>query len=148
RSAAIKVGHYLDQIFMLANQLKMLDLSTRTSEQQSSQVVKRFRATWTAIHATRQRTERELSSRQVLAISDPNDVLSWEVTKSEFEVPGITVANIYLGTAGEIFGLSSVPIWRLAASPVAAHLNYLQDDDVMDIIACGMTSSMINRCTQ
>ena len=148
RSAAMKVGHYLDQIFLLANQLKMLDLSTRTSEEQSSQVVKRFRATWNAIHATRQRTERELSSRQVLAISDPNDILSWEVTKSEFEVPGITVANIYLGTAGEIFGLSSVPIWRLAASPFAAHLNYLQDDDVMDIIACGMTGSTINRCTQ
>jgi hypothetical protein len=33
-SAAVKVGHYLDQIFMLANQLKMLDLSTRTSEVQ------------------------------------------------------------------------------------------------------------------
>src|SRR5208282_5869962 len=148
RSAAIKVGHYLDQIFLLANQLKMLDLSTRTSEEQSSQVVKRFRATWNAIHAMRQRTEREPSSRQVLAISDPNDILSWEVTKSEFEVPGITVANIYLGTAGEIFGLSSVPIWRLAASPVAAHLNNLQDDDVMDIIACGMTGSTINRCTQ
>lgn len=58
------------------------------------------------------------------------------------------MANIYLGTAGEFFGLSRVPIWGLAASPVAAHTNYLQDDDVMDIIVCGMTGSAINRCTQ
>jgi hypothetical protein len=41
-----------------------------------------------------------------------------------------------------------VPIWGLAASPVAAHTNYLQDDGVMDIIVCGMTGSIINRCTQ
>jgi hypothetical protein len=148
RSAAAKVGHYLDQIFMLANQLKMLDLSTRTSEVQAPRVVRRFRAIWDAIHSTRRRTERELSSRQVLAISDPNDILSWEVTPNEFEVPGITVANIYLGTTGEIFGLSNLPIWGLAASPVSAHTNYLQDDDVMDIIVCGMTGSTINRCTQ
>jgi hypothetical protein len=39
------------------------------------------------------------------------------------------------------------PIWGLAASPVAAHDNYLQDNDVIDIIACGMTGATINRCT-
>jgi hypothetical protein len=148
RSAAFKVGHYLDQIFMLANQLKMLDLSTRTSEEQAPQIVRRFGETWGAFYLPRRRSERELSSRQVLAISDPNDILSWEVTSSEFEVPKITVANIYLGTTGEIFGLSSMPIWRLAASPIAAHANYLEDDDVMDIIVCGMTGLTINRCTQ
>lgn len=147
RSAAVKVGHYLDLIFMLANQLKMLDLSTRTSEEQPFEITTRFRATWNAVHSTRRRTEREVSSRQVLAISDPNDILSWEVTTSEFQVPEITVANIYLGTTGEIFGLSTVPIWGLAASPFSAHTNYLLDDDVMDIIACGMTGSRINRCT-
>ena len=58
------------------------------------------------------------------------------------------MANIYLGTAGQFLGLPHVPIWGLAASPVAAHTNYLQDDDVMDIIVCGMTGSTINRCTQ
>jgi hypothetical protein len=82
-----------------------------------------------------------------LAISDPNDILSWEVTKTEFAFPRITVANIYLGTTGEIFGLSGAPIWGVAASPFTAHTNYLLDDDVMDIIACGMTGATINRCT-
>jgi len=148
RNAAVKVGRYLDQIFMLANQLKMLDLSTRTSEVQAPQIVRRFGATWEAVHSPRRRTARELSSRQVLAISDPNDILSWEVTKDEFEIPRVTVANVYLGTAGQFFGLPHLPIWPLAASPVAAHTNYLQDDDVMDIIVCGMNGSTINRCTQ
>jgi hypothetical protein len=147
RSAAVKVGHYLDQIFMLANQLKMLELSTRTSEGEASQVVERFRATWEKTHSTRRRMEGELSSRQILAISDPNDILSWEVTKTEFAFPRITAANIYLGTTGEIFGLSGAPIWGVAASPFSAHTNYLLDDDVMDIIACGVTGATINRCT-
>jgi hypothetical protein len=138
RSAAVKVGHYLDQIFMLANQ-------TRTSETQTPQIVRRFGATWDVVHSTRRRTTHELSSRQVLAVSDPNDILSWEVTKNEFEIPRVTVANIYLGTPGQFLGLPRLPIWGLAASPVAAHTNYLQDDDVMDIIVCGMTGSTINR---
>jgi hypothetical protein len=81
RNAAVKVGHYLDQIFMLANQLKVLDLSTRTSEVQAPEMAGRFGATWNATHSTRPRSARELSSRQVVAISDPNDILSWEVTK-------------------------------------------------------------------
>jgi len=141
-NAAGKVGSYLDQIFMLANQLKMLDLSTKTSEGQSSQIVERFRKAWDATRSQRPHPER----RQVLAISDPNDILSWEVTKSEFERSGVTVANVYLGTTGEFLGLYRLPIWGLAASPVTAHTNYLVDNDVMDIIACGMAGSTILRC--
>ena len=41
-----------------------------------------------------------------------------------------------------------IPIWGVAASPFSAHLNYLQDDDVADIISCGMTGATINRCAQ
>jgi hypothetical protein len=146
RSAAFKVGSFLNQIFMLANQLKMLDLSTRTDEEQTSRVADRFRATWDAVHVARPETEGKRPSRQILAISDPNDILSWEITRNEIRQPGVTVANVYLGTTGELFGFYHLPIWQLAASPVSAHTNYLQDDDVMDIIACGMTGPAINRC--
>jgi hypothetical protein len=148
RNAAVKVGRYLDQIFMLANQVKMLDLSTMTSEVQAPHVVRRFGATWEAVHTARRRTQNEPSSRQLLAISDPNDLLSWEVTKEEFDVSRFTVANVYIGTTGQFLGLPRLPIWGLAASPVAAHTNYLQDDDVIDIIVCGMTGTLINHCTQ
>jgi hypothetical protein len=57
------------------------------------------------------------------------------------------VANVYLGTTGQFFGLGPVLIWGLAASPVAAHDHCLQDDDVMDIIVPGMSGATINRCT-
>lgn len=146
-NAASAVGHYLDQVFMLANQLKMLDLTTRRYELLSSQFAKTFHEEWTAMHAERPRAP-YASKRQLLAISDPNDILSWEVTKSEFNRPDTTVANVYLGTTGEFFGVFHTPILGVAANPVAAHLNYLADDDVMDIVACGIHGSQIRRCGQ
>jgi hypothetical protein len=146
-SAAEKVGRYLNQIFMLANQLKLLDLTTRTQEQSGSQVVRNFRTAWNAAH-NRQPTAGAVGKRrQMIAVSDPNDILSWQVTSMEFNRPEFTIANVYLGTTGEFLGLYHAPIIPIAASPVAAHENYLKDDDVMDIIACGMTGATINRCT-
>jgi len=147
-SAAEKVGRYLDQIFMLANQLKLLDLTTRTSEQNPPALVHNFRAAWHGAHETQARTGQSMRRRQLIAVSDPNDILSWQVTTMEFDRPEFTVANVYLGTAGEFFGLYRAPIIPIAASPIDAHENYLKDDDVMDIIACGMTGASINRCGQ
>jgi hypothetical protein len=94
---------------------KVLDLATRTSAVQARQVVRRFGATWEAIHHTRPRRPSEPSSRQPLAISDLNDILSWEVTKEEFDAPRFTLANIYLGSAGQFLGLPHLPIRGLAA---------------------------------
>jgi len=145
RNAAEKVGRELNLIFMLANQLKMLDLSTKKSEGGASEVVEGFRASWKAARRWGAKGEPE-AKRQLVAISDPNDILSWEVTDTEFNRPEFTVANVYLGTTGEFFGLYRAPIAPIAALPDRAHLNYLKDDDVMDIIVCGMTGNTINRC--
>jgi len=145
-NAAFQVGSYLNQIFMLANQLKILDLTTRTSELQSSHVMDTFRANLE--HIDNQPKRRNYGPRQFVAISDPNDVLSWQITDSEIEKPKATVANVYLGTTGEIFGLYHTPILEVAARPDLAHVNYLVDDDVIDIIVCGMTGSTINRCAR
>jgi hypothetical protein len=148
KNAAVAVGCYLNQVYFLANQLKMLDLTTRRfEEQQSSEVFNNFRSNWDLIQTTERCPEHDRSSRQVLAISDPNDILSWQVTKSDINTPKITVANIYLGTTGEVFGFDHTPIFGVAALPDKAHTNYLVDDDVMDIVACGMTGATINHCS-
>ncbi|WP_158817170.1 hypothetical protein [Methylocapsa sp. S129] len=144
--ASTKAACYLDQIFMLANQLKMLDLTTRTSEIETPRIVQRFHEVMNSPRVQTCRSARGLRSRQIIAISDPNDILSWEVTSKEFDRPNENVANVYLGVTGEYFGLYRLPVLEVAASPSGAHLNYLQSDDTMDIIACGMTGSSINRC--
>jgi hypothetical protein len=138
RSAAEKVGRDLNQFFMLANQLKLLDLTTRRTESQPTMMVENFRASWREANSSHK--------RQLVAISDPNDILSFQVTAAEIDKPQFNATNVYLGTAGEFFGLYRAPILPLAASPVDAHENYLKDDDVMDIIVCGMTGATIKRC--
>ena len=71
------------------------------------------------------RGARPTSSLQLLAVSDPNDIPSWEIAPAEFEDTRMTVANLYLGTTGQVFGLGPTPIAPLAASPYSAHVNYL-----------------------
>jgi len=51
------------------------------------------------------RGARPTSSLQLLAVSDPNDIPSWEIAPAEFEDTRMTVANLYLGTTGQVFGL-------------------------------------------
>lgn len=157
RSVAYQVALHLDQIFMLANQVSMLDLTTRTSEEATATeatppLARRFHDAWDSIQANRVRTPHEVVARQVLAISDPNDILSWELTKSGWGMTDVTqpvvVANVYVGTTAEVPGLFRWPFLGLSAYPVAAHVNYLQDNAVMDIIACGMTGASINTCPQ
>lgn len=156
RRVSYEAGYHLNQIFMLANQVAMLDLSTRTSEENipeaASNVARRFHEAWDTMRAGRDPNHVDKFERQVLAISDPNDILSWKLAKGGWEVADATkpvrVANVYLGTTAEVPGLYYWPFLGLTADPVAAHTNYLEDDDVMDIIACGMSGSTINRCAQ
>ena len=147
RNAAVFVGHDLNQVFMLANQLKMLDLTTRVSEFQSPHMASDFHKYWNETYHPSDHAP-YVVKRQLLAISDPNDILSWEVTRDEFNRADLTVANIYLGTTGEFFGVDHTPILGLVANPVSAHLNYLSDDEVMNIVACGLHGSQIRPCEQ
>ncbi len=150
-NAAAKALARTDLIFMLANQLALLDLSTLTQwppptaaqstaltspeEAQRGNALRAFARHWDAYHATHSR-------RQIVAISDPNDILSYLVSSGD--VPSsnaadpTVIANVYLGVARNWFGLFA---W-----PPDAHLNYLTNSDVMDIIACGMTGNTINAC--
>jgi len=150
--AAAKALARTDLIFMLANQLALLDLSTltqwppppaatqsaqptTTEKIEDSSALRAFRQHWDAYHATH-------SSRQIVAISDPNDILSYlvlteDVLPSNAADPTV-IANVYLGVARNWFGLFAWPPY--------AHLNYLTNSSVMSIIACGMTGNTINPC--
>jgi hypothetical protein len=138
-----------DLIFMLANQLALLDLTTltqypppsapaptppTTEDLESRGILRAFRQHWQYHHVD------DHLSRQIVAVSDPNDILSYMVSAGDVSIASenLIVANVYLGVARNWFDLFA---W-----PVSAHLNYLTNADVMDIIACGMTANMINRC--
>ncbi|HUA51916.1 MAG TPA: hypothetical protein VMB81_07115 [Candidatus Sulfotelmatobacter sp.] len=145
RDASAKLLSSTDQVFMLANQLALLDLTTATAfpsapgdDPAHVKPLRAFADRWKEVHDADPTRPRR--GRQIVAISDPNDLLSFVVTAGAIDVSGgTTVANVYLGTAPDWFGLF--------ASPASAHNNYLTDTDVMDIIACGMSGNRILRCT-
>ena len=134
-----------DLIFMLANQLALLDLTTLTTfpippgeaAGEGGRMLDGFRRHWDRHH---QRVDDR--RRQIVAVSDPNDLLSYlvssgDVTGTPPHDPTV-VANVYLGVARN---------WLdLFAWPVSAHVNYLTSRDVMDIMGCGMTGDAINAC--
>ena len=138
-------------IFMMANQLALLDLSAvpaappvaasgksatpmTTGGLESQGILAPLLEHWKFA-----RGDQSLAKAQLVAISDPNDWLTWLVSRNNIPLPtSLTAANVYLGTTPNYFGITA---W-----PVSAHLNYLTDPDVSDIIGCGMTGNSINRC--
>jgi hypothetical protein len=151
-NAAAKVLTRTQLVFMLANQLALLDLTTLTQwpppavtsatgssgreEPESHGMLMAFQQHWSSYHTTP-------IPRQIVAISDPNDILSYLVTANDVSAsdPGsaTVVANVYVGVARDWFGLFALP--------TDAHLNYLTSPKVRDIIACGMTGDTINPCS-
>lgn len=170
--ASAKVMKGTNLIFMLANPIALLDVSTYagwplSTDPESCQesdrtherggVLRAVQHHWHDIHCGRdgplsrcKPSDTDHSFRpflQFVAISDPNDILTFVVPALTYVVPAggitdgdksMTLANVYLGTTANILGI--------AADPVSAHTNYLTSDRVFGILACGMVGSQINSC--
>lgn len=149
-AAAIMLSR-TDLVFMLANQLALLDLTTQSPdllpqpgprtvtdgrELEMHGALGAFMDYWRALRRRADKT----APRQIVAISDPNDLLSYRLSPNEIDVADDTiVANVYLGVAWNFA--------NLGAWPVSAHLNYLTDPTVMKIMVCGMTGDTVVPCS-
>ncbi len=99
RDAGAKLLARADLIFMLANQLAQLDLTTETAypptppspeNPRSGRMLRRFVGHWRAAHDDTGPKRR----RQIVAISDPNDILSYEISAGAIDASkGTTIAN-------------------------------------------------------
>jgi hypothetical protein len=65
----------------------------------------------------------------VVAFTDPNDLLSYRLLPARYAAPDVAVADVLVSNARSWLGLIE--------NPVAAHLDYLENPDVGDLIACG-----------
>ncbi len=86
-------------------------------------------------------SERFVSSTDIVAFSDPNDVLSYAIPgKFENEhldsrlCPDITNVLVNVAPLSNIFG-------KIAANPLEAHSNYKNDDRVLELIIKGVHES-------
>jgi hypothetical protein len=65
----------------------------------------------------------------VVAFTDPNDLLSYRLLPARYAAPDVAVADVLVSNARTWLGLIE--------NPVAAHLDYLANPEVGDLIACG-----------
>jgi hypothetical protein len=65
----------------------------------------------------------------VIAFTDPNDLLSYRLLPARYAAPDVAVADVLVSNARTWLGVIE--------NPVAAHLDYLANPDVANLIACG-----------
>lgn len=123
-------------VFMMANQLPLLQMGRVVPG-----VTDNRKAYCSAQGALR--AERVMKRMNIIAFSDPNDILSYPVSR-QFAAENIdsricpSISNVSLNVAGEkdVFGFLSF------ANPQAAHGNYISDERVADLIANGLNKEM------
>jgi hypothetical protein len=164
-TAAGKILANTDYIYMMANQIALLDLSrlrfyprqlggTRPRDQlgataAGSEIAMRFAKCWTSTQpkpstlangATESPPE-----KQIVAFSDPNDILSWRLRQKDLGVPrperpSVKLTNVYLSN-----GEFSIPF--LFSDPVTAHTGYFDSQTVMNLLLCGANNGAVDACS-
>ncbi len=78
-----------------------------------------------------------VSPLNLVAFTDPNDLLSFTLPPERYREQGATVMNVLVSNARTWFG------WL--ADPVKAHVDYLANPDVGSLVACGAPRSSLCR---
>ena len=117
------------QIFMLSNQLPMLQLGRELPEATAQ------KADYCNANGSKYRS-RLFDETSIVAISDPNDLLSYAIPHDFNEkyldsrlCINVTNININIAKVVDVFGLGKF------ANPMEAHVGYSKDDRVVALIA-------------
>ena len=155
-TAAAKILANTDYIYMMANQIALLDLSTlRHYPRQPGgarpvdAVAQRFANCWTAIKPKspsllQANGVEQPPEKQIVAFSDPNDILSWRLRPKDLKVPrperrSVKLTDVYLSN-----GEFSIPL--LFSDPTTAHTGYFDNQTVMNLMLCGASHGAADAC--
>ena len=157
--AAEEIFENTPVIYMMANQLALLDLSTLHRDPdapkpripESAPATNHFAQCWIAARRARALREGRSSGSdekkplsQVVAFSDPNDILSWRLEPRNLKLPKpvwgeVAVTNVYMSN-------NEFSIPGLISDPVNAHVGYFVNPTVMDMLICGMDNGVPRPC--
>ncbi|MDO8843663.1 MAG: hypothetical protein Q7U98_08080 [Methylicorpusculum sp.] len=144
-SAVVALQNKQVPIYMLSNQLPMLQLGRELPEVVGSP------SEYCSITGANY-NKRMVSKTEIIAFSDPNDLLSYGIPPGFAEqyidtrlCPSITNVSINIARVMDAFGLADL------ANPLEAHVGYDNDDRVIALIAKGIdhpnASPLVNqRC--
>lgn len=135
-----RAARRLALIFMAGNQLPILALAEQDvvaramPEQDTLQRFLDLRRRQAGLPGERSGDLRRLS---VVAVTDPNDLLSYRLLPARYAASDVAVADVLVSNDTTWFGLIE--------NPVTAHLGYLANPDVGAIIACGWPRAAVCR---
>jgi hypothetical protein len=92
----------------------------------------------------RSRLSGAAATSQVVAFSDPNDILSWRLEPKNLKLPRpdwgeVAVTDVYMSN-----NQFSIP--SLFSDPANAHTGYFVNPTVMDMLICGMNNGAVGVC--
>jgi hypothetical protein len=163
-TAAAKIVASTQLIFMMANQLALLDLAdlrarlspvagetARRDGAPAGAAIGDLIADWSHFRPKSywrarigEPPARVDQNEQIVAFSDPNDILSWLVNRANVQTPrsntgAVTLTNVYM--ANDEFEIPGV-----FSEPAEAHDGYMKNPTVLDLLACGMNAGVVAAC--
>jgi hypothetical protein len=136
QSLGQQASRRLGLLFMAGNQLPMLALAEQApgvTLAPPQDALQRFLALRRSQAGPRLEQVRQLA---IVAFTDPNDLLSYQLLPARYAAPDVAVADVLVSNATTWFGLLE--------NPVTAHLDYLSNPAVRELIACG--SGQLTAC--
>ena len=129
RSLGQGAARRLGLLFMGGNQLPILSLAEQPSTLRTAapqDALQRF------LDLRRRQGDRRMEALRrlaVVAFTDPNDLLSYRLLPARYAAPDVAVAEVLVSNDATWLGLVEYP--------VTAHMDYLMNQDVGVMIACG-----------
>ena len=128
----------------LANQVSFLDMTTLTAYPADADpsTTAAARGPFQRLHPflNRWRARRNPQNPlEIVALSDPNDLLSFYVSQADIADTQVQIHNVILPNSE----------WNwlgIFANPVTAHDGYLTNNTAMRIVACGMSGGAVASC--
>jgi hypothetical protein len=132
RALGRRAAQRLGLLFMAGNQLPILGLAEQPIGQAALPALPAQDALQRFLALRRSQAERRgapLQRLSVVAFSDPNDLLSYRLLPARYAAADVAVTDVLVSNARTWLGSIE--------NPVAAHLDYLMNPDVGELIACG-----------
>jgi hypothetical protein len=134
RELGLQASRRLGLLFMAGNQLPILGLAEQNIESRpehrsvgAPDALQRYLELRRRLSFT-PRAE-SVARLAVVAFTDPNDLLTYRLLPARYAAPDVAVADVLVSNARTWLGLIE--------NPVAAHLDYLENPEVGELIACG-----------
>gem|GEM_PF-2121311 len=143
------VGH-TSTIYMLANQIPLLELSdvnNPPSEKKAggaaapagsgSQLMKQFAETRAAQAPSRKHGAPLELDLDLVAFSDPNDLLSYPISEADVATRGRASENIHVRYANVTYSLARWSLFWVAVDPIKAHTGHAASNTILNLIVHG-----------